>query len=266
MVIFPFTKKKFLSLSNKSRHEWIIKWLSQIYQELTTNRLKDSSCLLFFSSYSTVLYWMGATSCPMPEGFNTRAWIEFVSDSIHHHRIQSGISTKDHDLLPRINNEDKKFIEKRSACFNYHIALDGLRSLFNTGSIFRTCDAGGFESVILGNTPGAEHPIVRKTSMGTCKWIPYTKTADLASTLCAMKKQGFEITGIETAEDSQSYTDHNWQKQGVIVLGNEEYGISSHVMRACDNFVHIPMFGKKNSINVANAASIIIFHIASILS
>ena len=266
MMLFPFTKKKFLSLSDKSRHAWLIKWLSQIYHKLAANRLHHRSRLLFFENYSAVLDWMGKNSPSMPENHGTRAWIEFVSDAIHGHRIEMGISPKDHDLLPEIRSKDKKITGKRVPRFHYHIALDGVRSLFNTGSIFRTCDGGGFESVIIGNSPGAEHPIVQKTSMGAYRWVPYTKTNDLASTLCAMKEQGFEITGIETAEGSESYTDHNWQEKGIIVLGNEEYGLSSHVMRICDNFVHIPMFGIKNSINVANAGSIIVFHIASILS
>lgn len=265
MVIFPFTKKKFESLSVKGRHTWIIKWLSQIYQEIVANRFNEKSCMFFFENYSNVLKWMGETACFIPDNFDTKILIEFVSDSIHLHRIKAGLCPKDHDLLPQVISEDRKFTEIKLPVFHYHIALDGLRSLFNTGSIFRTCDAAGFQSIILGNTPGPEHPVVRKTSMGAAEWVSFTKTDDLAADLYAMKKTGLKITGIETVKDSESYISYNWQEKGVVVFGNEEYGISSHVMRACDDFVHIPMFGIKNSINVANAVSIIAFHIASIL-
>jgi 23S rRNA (guanosine2251-2'-O)-methyltransferase len=48
----------------------------------------------------------------------------------------------------------------------------------------------------------------------------------------------------------------------VVVFGNEEYGISSHVMPMVDDIVHIPMFGRKNSLNVANAVAVILFQIA----
>ncbi len=269
MVSFPFTKNKFLSLPVKARYKWLIKWLSHIYKEIAANRLKLKSCILFFKTYSNVLQWMGEQPYPMPEKSETMAWIEFVSDSIHRHRMESGIFPKDYNLLPKINTGDKKptakFAGGKFPCFNYHIALDGLRSMFNTGSIFRTCDAGGFQSIILGNTYGPEHPAVQKTSMGTYKWIPCTKTDDLASTLGERKKQGLKITGIETVQGSENYMDYKWQEKGIIVFGNEEYGISSHVMRVCDDFVHIPMFGMKNSLNVANAVSIIVFHIVSIL-
>ncbi len=47
----------------------------------------------------------------------------------------------------------------------------------------------------------------------------------------------------------------------MLVFGNEEYGISSHVMPMVDAIVHIPMFGKKNSLNVANAVAVILFQI-----
>lgn len=48
----------------------------------------------------------------------------------------------------------------------------------------------------------------------------------------------------------------------MLALGNEEYGISTHVMAVCDETVHIPMFGRKNSLNVANGAAVLLFHIA----
>ncbi len=145
---------------------------------------------------------------------------------------------------------------------NCHLALDGLRSLFNTGSIFRTCEAAGFNSIILGNMPGKEHPGVQKTAMGAHKWIDQEKTEDLAQTLIDKKLEGFQIIGIETIKDSISCHDFAWEKNTIVVFGNEEYGISSHVMDSCDKIVSIPMFGRKNSLNVANAVAVICFQIA----
>ncbi len=267
MVIFPFTKKKFLSLSRDKRHKWLIKWLSQIYRELASNRLNNKSYALFLDNYFKVLEWMDEDPYTIPrKNYNTRECIEFVSDSIHKHRIKLGFTPKDYDLLPEITTKDRGIKQSNSPCFNYHIALDGLRSLFNTGSIFRICDAAGFKSIILGNTCGPEHPVVQKTSMGTSKWISYEKTDDIASALEKMKIQDFKIIGVETVRNSDTYINYNWPKKGIIVFGNEEYGISSHVMKVCDDFVHIPMFGRKNSLNIANAVSIIVFHIASVLS
>jgi tRNA G18 (ribose-2'-O)-methylase SpoU len=196
-----------------------------------------------------------------PESNTTRLWIEAVSDRIHFHRLCTGKPMRDYDLLEKVQTQDLDF-SCDSIDINCHIALDSIRSLFNIGSIFRTCEAAGFNSIILGNTPGKEHPGIQKTAMGAHKWIGEEKTNDLAQNLLDKKKVGFQIVGVETMEGSLAFNDFAWQKKTILVFGNEEYGISSHVMAVCDEIVHIPMFGRKNSLNIANAVSVICFHVA----
>jgi 23S rRNA (guanosine2251-2'-O)-methyltransferase len=211
---------------------------------------------------------MGTESMEKPKSNNNRAWVEFVSDAIHFHRLGAGISPKDHDLLESASTSvttSDSSMEKQKA-IDYHVAIDNFRSLFNVGAIFRICDAAGFRSIILGNTPGAENPSVKKTSMGASEWVDAYKTEDLASTLIKQKDKGYSIIGIETIKNSVKHTEFKWPQKAVIVMGNEEYGISKHILRICDNFVHIPMYGKKNSINVTNAASVVMFHISNKLN
>ncbi len=268
--LFPFTKKKFTSLKTETQHKWVIKWLTDIYQKLITNRITPESILLFTSNYDRVLEWMKITFKEKPDLYadESRAWIEFVSDAIHLHRTKTGIFPKDHDLLDNtaiaVTNMDTA--RKKTKTIDYHIATDSLRSLFNVGAIFRICDATGFNSIILGNTPGAEHGFVQKTSMGAFSFVKSEKTDDLTATLIQKKSNGYPIIGIETMNNSENYSTFSWPQKAVIVLGNEEYGISRHLLRICDKFVHIPMFGRKNSINVANAASVVMFHIAQQLT
>ena len=260
---FSFTKKKFLSLKIETQHKWVIKWLTAIYQKLITNRITPESIRIFSSDYERILNWMGKAFQKIPESEENRVWVEFVSDAIHFHRLGAGISPKDHDLLDNVltivtktdvSNSTKKILD-------YHVATDSFRSLFNVGAIFRISDAAGFRSVILGNTPGKEHASVKKTSMGASDWVESEKTDDLVTTLIERKSKGYTIIGIETIKGSEKYTDYKWPQKAIIVIGNEEYGISRHVLRICDHFIHVPMFGKKNSINVASAASVVMFHI-----
>lgn len=264
MPSFSFTEKKFLSLKKETRHKWVIKWLTDIYQNFITNRINSDSIASFVSDYTRIIKWMGISPEKFPKSKKNRDWVEFISDSIHFHRVEAGISPKDHDLLNRpftiVTKNDLP--NQKTEALDYHIAIDRFRSLFNVGSIFRICDAAGFKSIILGNTPGQEHNSVQKTSMGTSDWIKTEKTNDLASTLMGKKEKGYSIIGIETIMGSKEYTAFKWPEKAIIVMGNEEYGISRHVLRICDYFVHIPMFGRKNSINVANASSVIMFHIA----
>ena len=117
--------------------------------------------------------------------------------------------------------------------------------------------------MIIGSAYEIDNPATLKTSMGAHKWVPHEITHDLAGRLEEMKTRGYKVIGIETIEGSKNYASYDWPGKAIIVLGNEEYGISSHVLRVCDDYVHIPMSGIKNSINVACAASVIVFHIAS---
>jgi len=259
---FGFTKKKCLSLNPENCNRHIVDWLSRFYHKLTTNRLNPESFNLFTTQYMQILEWLNMKPFAKPESFNTRIWIETISDRIHYHRLATGKSVRDHDLLKQVQTNDA-MVKTNQSDFDCHIALDGLRSLFNVGSIFRTCEAAGFKSIILGNTLGKEHTNVQKTAMGADKWIEQEKTNNLAKTL--LKKKGFQIIGIETIKQSRPFDEITWTDKSIVVFGNEEYGISSHVMDACDTFVHIPMFGKKNSINVANAVSIICFQISRTL-
>jgi len=264
MDSFGFTKKKFLARRYESQQKHIIKWLSSFYHTLTTNRVDNSSLEFFAKQYNQVLRWTDMDSFQWPEPITTRLCIETVSNRINLHRTFIDQSVRDYDLLEKIQTED-------ADCFydhmdiNCHIALDGMRSLFNTGSIFRICEAAGFSSVILGNSSGKEHPGVQKTAMGAEKWVEQEKTEDLVQTLVDKKQKGFQIIGVETVKESIPYYDKQWQKNTIVVFGNEEYGISSHVMAVCDEIVHIPMSGRKNSINVANAVSVICFHISHLL-
>ena len=183
----------------------------------------------------------------------------YVSDAIHFHRQAAGMVAKDHNLLEPVKTGDRAESKGLAPDMEYQVALDGLRSLFNVGSIFRTCEAVGVTTIILGNTLGKENPRVRKTAMGAQEWITQEKTQDLAQTLTKKKAQGFRIIGVETMAGSAPCHGYAWPRKAVLVVGNEEYGISPHVLRVVEDMVHIPMYGRKNSLNVANATTAILY-------
>lgn len=266
MDTFGFTKKKLMSFSIETQNKHIISWLSGFYQKLITNRFNPASLDLFTHQYNQILDWTGMAPFSKPESDITRIWIEAISDRIHYHRLATGNSVvRDHDLLEKVQTDDSAFSSSQLD-LNCHVALDGMRSLYNVGSIFRTCEAAGFSSIILGNTLGKEHPGVQKTAMGAHQWMEQEKVMDLAQALLEKKQKGYRIIGVETIEGARPFYDIPWERNTIVVFGNEEYGISSHVLKTCDAFVHIPMFGRKNSINVANAAAVICFQMACALS
>lgn len=265
MERFNFTQKKFASLSNESQRKHIIKWLLDIYQSVSSNRLTPGQLNSFRDQYRIIASWIGDNPFAFPEADGTRPWLEFISDQIHFHRTCLGLTPKDPDLLEKIQTRDNIHSERHPK-FDCHVALEGLRSLFNIGTIIRTCEAAGFQSVILGKIPDTTHPGIQKTAMGADQWIDIIPADDLFDTLMEKKKTGYQILGIETVKGAPGYDTVQWQEKSILVFGNEEYGISSHLMQICDSFVQIPMYGRKNSINVANAVSVVAFHVAQALS
>lgn len=259
MDSFGFTRKKFSALAPPNRHRHLIRWLTGVFQSLSTNRVSPSGFNLFLYQYENALAWLSLPLPQAPDNRDTRACMEFVSDAIHFHRREAGILAKDADLLSPVTNRDRETPPEKHPGRNLVVALDGLRSLFNVGSIFRTCDAAGVSRIILGNTPGKEEARVQKTAMGAQEWVEQEKTTDLFQALTHIKAKGFHIIGVETMEESRPCHAVDWPQSCALVFGNEEYGISRHVLPACDAFVHIPMFGRKNSMNVASAVAVVLY-------
>ena len=265
MDTFEFTKKKWSTISDTAKHHHLIKWLTAFYHRLTTNRVNESLLDLFVQQYNQALSWGKMAPFYPPAENKTRLWMEAVSDQIQFHRVETGIRVTDTHLVENISTRDLKVPAHRPD-IDCHLALDSLRSLFNLGSIIRTCDAAGFNSVIVGNTNEKQGSGIQKTAMGAEKWVAQEPTVDLFTTLFEKKKQGYQVIGVETIEGAQPYDRIDWSTKTILVLGNEEYGISSHLLPVCDAFAYIPMFGRKNSINVASAASVICFHVRSFLN
>ena len=44
-------------------------------------------------------------------------------------------------------------------------------------------------------------------------------------------------------------------------MGNEALGVSCEALECCDELVEIPMYGYKNSLNVAAASAVLVFEV-----
>lgn len=235
-------------------------WLQDCFQTLRTGRVSSQQWQRFALEYATVLSWMGiALARPLPADTNVPECLAWVSDAIHSHRTGAGMVVRDHHMTRTMITGDRYAPAAEHPAMDYQVALDGLRSLFNIGAIFRTCEAAGVSTIILGNCPGGEDPRVRKTAMGAHQRISEEKTGDLAQTLLEKKKAGFAVIGMETVERSVPCHKFFWPPKAVLVFGNEEYGIAPHLLPVMDQCVHIPMFGTKNSLNVGAAVSAVLF-------
>lgn len=141
------------------------------------------------------------------------------------------------------------------------VLVEDVRSLWNVGSIFRTADGAGFESVYLSGISGSPpRKEIEKVSLGAEKTLNWKYKVNPLDFILDLRSQAVQILGLERNERSILLTDviakNELKKPLCLVVGNEVSGLSPQVMRYCDFLCHLPMKGHKESLNVAVAFGI----------
>jgi 23S rRNA (guanosine2251-2'-O)-methyltransferase len=141
------------------------------------------------------------------------------------------------------------------------VLVDNVRSLYNVGSIFRTCDAAGVTKLYLtGFTPYPPRKELEKTALGAIESVPWEYHHDALPLIAQLKSEGFKVVAVEQTEGARNYDSIGASELPVcLVVGHEITGVSSEVLNACDFAVQIPMYGVKHSLNVAVACGIAVY-------
>ncbi len=162
-----------------------------------------------------------------------------------------------HDEIPRLTIEEVRNSERHPV----YVVLDNVRSAYNVGSIFRTCDGAGVAGLYLcGYTPHPPHKEIAKTALTAVESVPWEFHPSIEQLLHDLKTRGVTIAPVEIARPSKSYTELGGCDYPVaLVFGNEIVGVSQEVLALADFALEIPMFGIKQSLNVAVAAGISMF-------
>jgi 23S rRNA (guanosine2251-2'-O)-methyltransferase len=141
------------------------------------------------------------------------------------------------------------------------VILDGVQDPHNLGAIIRTAKCAGADAVIIPKRRSASiNATVNKSSAGAISLIPIIQVTNINQCIETLKENNFWIVGAESTGD-KNYFDIDFNMNCAIVLGSEDEGISTLVRKNCDIMTKIPMPGDFNSLNVSNAASIILFEI-----
>ncbi len=128
----------------------------------------------------------------------------------------------------------------------------------NVGTILRTLDAVAADALFLLDG-GVElfHPTLVRSSMGTLFWKPIIQ-ASFHEFAGWARTGGYQLIGTSAHGDVEYQTfvpDSPW----VLVLGNEQKGLSSEQTKACDVTVSLPMKGRVSSLNLAVAAGVLLY-------
>lgn len=164
--------------------------------------------------------------------------------------------------LHRVDAEQYKEVDKIPLV----IVLDNVRSEMNVGSVFRTADAFVINSVYLcGITSQPPRPEIHKTALGAEESVEWHYCADTMQAVDQLRCKGYKICSIEQVHGSTSLEQFIIKpgEKYAVVFGNEVKGVQQEVVDNSDCCIEIPQLGTKHSLNIANTASIVMWHFFS---
>lgn len=225
-----FTKRKFLQLDAAQRHKKCAELLRKCYEEKSTD----------FGNYAILLEWMHFLPYEHKD-------FKSLADRYHWHLQQAGLSLKEHNLLPSLRTGDRT---PKLSFPNIAIYLDHVRSAYNVGSILRTTEALRIGKVYFSEkTPFIDNEKVQRTAMGAAELVPCFQHIPLS-------QLPRPIIALDTSDAAIPLAHFVFPETFTLILGNEEYGISNASLQEADHLIEIPLFGAKNSLNVACAFAI----------
>lgn len=141
------------------------------------------------------------------------------------------------------------------------VVLDGVTDVRNFGAIGRTCECAGVNCIVIPerNSVSVNADAV-KTSAGALNYLPVCRERNLVKAVQYLRDSGFKVMGASEKTDL-NYTKADFTGPVAIVLGAEDTGISTDVLKLCDTLVAIPEFGQINSLNVSVAGGIMIYEV-----
>jgi len=142
-----------------------------------------------------------------------------------------------------------------------NIIAHNIRSMYNVGSIFRTCDSALVNELVLtGFTPYPPRSEIEKTALGAVNTVPWTYEIDVFKAIEKFKERKIKVFALELTDKKRQYDSLRKDEFPlVIVIGNELTGLDDKIINACDDAIEIPMYGVKHSLNVSVATGIVIY-------
>ncbi|HWT55802.1 MAG TPA: TrmH family RNA methyltransferase [Candidatus Microsaccharimonas sp.] len=158
---------------------------------------------------------------------------------------------------------------------NIILIAHNLRSTHNIGSLLRTAEGLGVSKLYMtGYTPYPLAPNddrlphiarkldqqIHKTALDAETLIPWQHEADVFKTIADLQSDGFSIVAVEQSATSVPLATFQVPDKIALLVGREVEGVEPEVLELCDTSVEIPMFGKKESFNVVQAAAMALYH------
>lgn len=155
------------------------------------------------------------------------------------------------------------------------VIAHNIRSTHNVGSLLRTAEGLGVTKVYMSgytpypkiiNDPRLPHisskldQQINKTALNAQKSLSWEYFESIEPVLNQLKNEGYLLSGLEQTANSKSLPDFRPPEKLAVVLGSEVDGLDPSIISLLDYCLEIPMVGKKESFNVVEAATMLMYH------
>jgi TrmH family RNA methyltransferase len=146
------------------------------------------------------------------------------------------------------------------------LILTNVRDPGNAGTVIRAADAAGADAVLLSDSSvDIYNPKVVRSTAGSLFHLPIVTGVPVAGLLERVRLSGLALLAADAGGDTvlgdgglpDLTRPHAW------VMGNEAWGLEAAVTAACDAVVRVPIYGKAESLNLAMAATVCLYHSAN---
>lgn len=159
--------------------------------------------------------------------------------------------------LKRLHREWRRRTSGRLA-----LVLDRVQSPFNVGAIVRSAAAYRVDHVwAAAGTPALDGAKVGKTALGCERFLTWSVTDQAAAAVAQAREAGYTVVGLELTDEAVPLHELRAGPDICLVVGNEDHGLSTATLAACDASAYLPQLGRVGSLNVATAASTAIYEL-----
>ncbi|MDY5212877.1 TrmH family RNA methyltransferase [Intestinibacter sp.] len=182
-----------------------------------------------------------------------KIFLEMV-DTENTQGILAVLEYKERDLVNNISQDDK-----------FVLILDRIQDPGNMGTIIRTADSAGVDSVILlkGCVDIYNPKVIRSTMGSIFDMNVIHATQDEAVEF--LKSNDFNIVSSYLQTENY-YHETTYDGKIALVIGNEANGINDKLIEQSDKLVKIPIYGNAESLNAAISAAVLMYEIKKYLA
>lgn len=181
-----------------------------------------------------------------PVEYVTENLFEYISDT----KTPQGILA----IVKKPNTDTKQY-------GNTIFALDNVQDPGNLGTIIRTLDCAGVDTLFLSEGCADEYNMkVIRSTMGAIFRVNIFSGLNLKEELVKLKEAGYDIV-VTALDGAKNLFEYNFPEKKVIVIGNESNGVSKEIQELATVKIKIPMAGNTESLNAGVAASLMAYEI-----